>query len=168
MPRILLLAGLLGCSSPPPMPTVDYVDLERFMGDWYVIAHIPASLEKNAYGAVESYKLADDGSIETTFTFREGSFDGKAKKYTPRGFVRDRESNAEWGMQFVWPIKADYRIVHLDPGYTVTIVGRSERDYVWIMARRPKIEAELYDALVRKVAELGYDPALIRRVPQQG
>ena len=150
------------------MPTVDYVDLERFMGDWYVIAHIPASLEKNAYGAVESYKLADDGSIETTFTFREGSFDGKAKKYTPRGFVRDRESNAEWGMQFVWPIKADYRIVHLDPGYTVTIVGRSERDYVWIMARRPKIEAELYDALVRKVAELGYDPALIRRVPQQG
>ncbi|MHC4411307.1 MAG: lipocalin family protein [Planctomycetota bacterium] len=155
MPRILLLAGLLGCSSPPPMPTVDYVDLERFMGDWYVIAHIPASLEKNAYGAVESYKLADDGSIETTFTFREGSFDGKAKKYTPRGFVRDRESNAEWGMQFVWPIKADYRIVHLDPGYTVTIVGRSERDYDWIMARRPKIEAEVYDALVRKVAELG-------------
>ncbi|MHC4937359.1 MAG: lipocalin family protein [Planctomycetota bacterium] len=165
MPRILLLAGLLGCSAPP-MPTVDYVDLDRFMGDWYVIAHIPASLEKNAYAAVESYKLADDGSIETTFTFREGSFDGEAKRYTPRGFVRDTKTNALWGMQFVWPIKADYRIVHLDEEYTVTIVGRQKRDYVWIMARRPVIDESTYAGLVRRVEELGYDPKLLRRVPQ--
>ena len=28
--------------------TVDYVDLERFMGDWYVIANIPTFIEKGA------------------------------------------------------------------------------------------------------------------------
>jgi apolipoprotein D and lipocalin family protein len=167
MPRLLLLAGLLGCSSPPPMPTVDSVDLERFMGDWYVLAHIPASLEKNAYGAVESYRLADDGTIETTFTFNEGSFDGERKEYTPKGFVRNKQTNAEWGMQFVWPIKADYRIVHLDADYSVTIIGREKRDYVWIMAREPKIDPARYDDLVRRVADLGYDMAKLRKVPQR-
>ena len=167
MPRLLLLAGLLGCSSPPPMPTVEFVDLDRFMGDWYVIAHIPASLEKNAYGAIESYRLADDGTIETTFTFREGSFDGEKKTYTPKGFVRDGKTNAEWGMQFVWPIKADYRIVYLDADYQVTIIGRAKRDYVWIMARQPEIDEARYADLVQRVADLGYDVAKLRKVPQR-
>ena len=31
----------IGCSTQKPMPAVDYVDLKRFMGDWYVIANIP-------------------------------------------------------------------------------------------------------------------------------
>jgi len=165
MRYFVLFAGLLGCSSPPPMPTVDYVDLERFMGDWYVIAHIPASLEENAYNAVESYELADDGTIETTFTFNEGSFDGEKKTYTPKGFVRDEKTNAEWGMQFIWPIKADYRIVHLDEDYETTIIGRRKRDYVWVMARSKEIADARYEKLVEKVGALGYDTSKLRKVP---
>ena len=34
------------------LKTVDYVDLERFMGDWYVIANIPTFIEKGAVNAV--------------------------------------------------------------------------------------------------------------------
>ena len=55
---------------------------------------------------------------------------------TPRGFVRDTETNARWGMQFVWPIKADYRIVWLADDYSQTVVARQKRDYLWIMAPR--------------------------------
>ena len=77
-----------------------------------------------------------DGTIDTTFTFRKDGFDGELKRYTPRGFVRDGTGNAVWGMRFVWPIKADYRIAWLDRDYTLTVVGREARDYVWIMARR--------------------------------
>lgn len=160
---------LVACQSTPttPMPVVQEVDLPRFMQDWYVIASIPTRFEKNAYNAVESYRLAADGSIETTFTFREGGFEGKQKVYTPRGFVKDTKTNAIWGMQFVWPIKADYRIIFLDPDYRTTIVGRLKRDYVWIMANTPSIPEDEYRLLVSKVAEAGYDPDLLRRVPQQ-
>lgn len=58
------------CSTSPPLDTVDYVDLDRFMGDWYVIAHIPTFIETDAYNAVESYRLEDNGTIDTVFTFR--------------------------------------------------------------------------------------------------
>jgi len=93
--------GLLsGCAttSHAPIPTVPHVDLPRFMGDWHVIAHIPTFIERQAHHAVESYTLAPDGTIATTFTFRQGGPDGPLKRYTPRGFVRDPESNATWGM----------------------------------------------------------------------
>ena len=165
----LVIASLLlgACASPPPMATVDYVDIDRFMGDWYVIANIPTFVEKSAHNAVESYRLDDDGSIATTFTFRGGGFDGDERVYKPRGFIRNTETNAEWGMQFVWPIKADYRIIYLAEDYSQTVIGRAKRDYVWIMARTPSISEADYQRLVQLVADFGYDRSLIQRVPQQ-
>jgi len=103
--RNFLLGGLIiaistACApTKPGMETVPFVDLGRFMGDWYVIANIPTFVEKNAHNAVESYALNDDGSIATTFTFRDGSFDGKSKNYTPKGFVQDQATNALRGMR---------------------------------------------------------------------
>jgi len=169
--RIALLAAtlLLGACAArgPEMQTVDHVDLERFMGDWYVIANIPTFLEKGAHNAVESYALDDDGTIATTFVFRDGDFDGEEKRYTPRGFVRDDGTNAHWGMRFIWPIKADYRIVYLDEDYSQTVIARQKRDFVWIMARTPDISDTDYDRLVDLVASLGYDTSKIERVPQR-
>ena len=162
-----VLLGLTGCSSYPPIKTVEHVDLQRFMGDWYVIANIPTFIEKNAYNAVESYKLNADGSIATTFTFREGGFEGEKKTYQPTGFVTDTASNAVWGMQFIWPIKAEYRVVYLNDDYSQTIIGRTKRDYVWIMARTPVIPDKDYQQLLQFLAEQGYDTTLIKPVPQK-
>jgi apolipoprotein D and lipocalin family protein len=166
----LVAAALLaGCQTAqlPPMSTVPNVDLQRFMGDWYVIACIPTFLERDAYNAVESYRLNPDGTVATTFTFREGGFDGKEKAYHPTGFVVDKSTNAVWGMQFVWPIKADYRIVYLTPDYRVTVIARERRDYVWVMARTPEIPQSEYDEIVRRIAAWGYDTSKLRRVPQR-
>lgn len=137
------------------------------MGDWYVIAHIPANAEKDAYNAIESYRLEDDGSIATTFTFREGGFDGEPKKMTPRGFVEDTESNAVWGMRFVWPFKAEYLVAYLDDEYQTTIIARTKRDYAWIMARTPEIPEQRYRSLVDRLEKLGYDTSELRKVPQR-
>tara|TARA_R110002049_G_scaffold78774_4_gene200502 strand:- start:2336 stop:2854 length:519 start_codon:yes stop_codon:yes gene_type:complete len=166
---VILSAILLaGCAAKEAeMKTVDYVDIDRFMGAWYVIGNIPTFLEKDIYNAVETYSLNDDGTIDTVFTFRRGGFDSAEKEYNPKGFVLDEQTNARWGMQFIWPVKSDYRIVYLDDEYTTTIIGRQKRDYVWIMARTPTIDEEEYARLVTIVEELGYDLSSLRRVPQQ-
>jgi apolipoprotein D and lipocalin family protein len=163
-----LLAALAACTGGrhPPMPTVKRVELARFMGDWYVIANIPTRIERGAHNAVENYALASNGTIDTTFTFRAGAFDGPLKTYTPRGFVLDKDSNALWGMRFIWPIKADYRIIHIDESYTQTVIGRQKRDYVWIMARTPQIPDADYARLLQFVANQGYDTSLVQKVPQ--
>ncbi len=157
-----------GCAAKgPEMKTVDYVDIERFMGDWYVIASIPTFLEKGAHNAVESYELNADGTIATTFTYRDDGFDGKRKEFHPKGFIRDTESNAVWGMRFVWPIKADYRIVYLNEDYSQTVIGRNKRDFVWIMARSPAIPDDDYDGLVGFIESIGYDISKLKKVPQR-
>ena len=156
---------LSGCQTMPPIQTVERVDIERFMGDWYVIAHIPASIEKQAYNAVESYSLNEDGTIQTTYTFNKGGPDGPQKKYHPKGFVREGSANAVWGMQFIWPFKAEYRIIYLNEDYTQTVIGRTQRDYLWIMARSPSIPKDDYQRILDFVKSQGYDVGAIRSVP---
>lgn len=164
---LLPLLFLLGCGSNPPIRTEKSVDINRFMGDWYVIANIPTFIEEGAHNAVESYKLNDDGSIETTFTFNKDSFDGVRKVYNPTGYIYDKDSNAVWGMQFLWPFKSDYRIVYLDQDYQLTIVGRLKRDYVWVMARKPYIPDADYQELVSIIKQQGYDISQLQKVPQK-
>lgn len=165
---VLPVAALVaGCTSAPTVPTAGPVDLERFMGDWYVIANIPTRFEVGAHNAIESYRRDDDGTIATTFTYRDGGFDGEEKVMRPRGYVREGTGNAVWGMQFVWPVKAEYVISYVDPGYTRTIIARSKRDHVWIMARTPELPATQYEQLEQRVRELGYDVAELQRVPQR-
>jgi apolipoprotein D and lipocalin family protein len=169
MPKYLasLVLLLTGCASAPAVTVHPSVDLNRFMGDWYVIASIPTFIEKGAHNAVENYRLDDDGTIATTFAFNDGSFDGEQRRYTPRGFVREGSNNAVWGMRFIWPIKAEYVISWVSPDYAETIIGRSARDYVWIMARTPVIDETRYQALVERVRADGYDLSKLERVPQQ-
>ena len=166
----LIYAGcasmLTACSHYAPMATVEHVDLDRFMGDWYVIANIPTFIEVGAHNAVETYAMNDDGSIATTFTFLDESFEGERKTYHPTGYITDTTTNATWGMQFIWPFKADYRIVYLDNDYATTVIGREARDYVWIMARTPQISADEYSKIIRFVETIGYDISQVKRVAQ--
>ncbi len=163
---VMFASLLVGCASKQPqIATVSQVDLKRFMGSWYVIAAIPTAIEKEVYNGVETYKLEDDGTVHTTFTFNKGSLNGPVKTYNPRGFVVEGTGNARWGMQFIWPIKAEFLIAHIDENYTETIIARNARDYVWIMARKPDISDESYAALIQKVIDMGYDIKKLRRVP---
>jgi len=158
---------LSACSTSTPIRTVPKVDLERFMGDWYVVANIPTFIEREAHNAVESYELVNDRQVATTFRFNQGSFAGPVKTYRPTGYVSDDPSNAIWGMQFIWPVKADYRVIYLNQDYTQTVIGRNRRDYLWIMARTPTIPAADYAAIIDLVTDQGYNAEKIRPVPQR-
>lgn len=149
------------------VPVVDHVDIDKFMGDWYVIAHIPTFIEKIAYNAVETYALNADGTIATTFTFNKGGFDGPQKIYRPKGFVVPNTGNAEWGMQFIWPIKAQFKISYLDSSYTNTIIARDALDYVWLMSRDKNLsEAEII-RFTELIKSMGYNVDNLRRVPHE-
>jgi apolipoprotein D and lipocalin family protein len=164
---LMAMLAMSACTRHPPIHTVEQVDLQRFMGDWYIIANIPTFLEEGAHNAVESYRLDEDGTIATTFRFRDGSFDGALQSYHPVGYVLDGSNNAVWDMQFIWPLKAEYRVIWLDPEYEVTVIGRTKRDYVWIMARKPTISASRYAQILQFLEQQGYDTGQVRKVPQR-
>lgn len=137
------------------------------MGDWFVIAHIPASSEAEAHNAVESYRLEDDGTIATTYAFRDGGFGGPLEVMEPNAVVWNEKTKATWGMQFFWPFRLEFLITYLDEDYATTIVARTARDYAWIMARSPQVSDARYAELVAELGSQGYDTARLRRVPHR-
>ena len=172
MPKTLFLTVaaflMAACQSQqhPPLALADAVDIPRFMGDWYVIAAIPTRFERLAYNAVESYHYADAGYVDTRFTYNKGAFDGPETTLNAKGYVREDGNGAVWGMQFVWPFRADYRVMYLSEDYSVTIIGREARDYLWVMARTPQLPEDQLAALLRFCEEQGYDLSELRMVPQ--
>ncbi|WP_428312123.1 lipocalin family protein [Hydrocarboniphaga sp.] len=165
---VLSLSACAGMSAPKqPTPIMPSIELPRFMGSWYVIAAIPLYPEREAFNAIETYTLQPDRSIKTDFRMRKGSFDAPVKVYHPTGYVVDGTGDAVWGMQFLWPFKGEYRIAFVEPDYSATIVARNKRDYVWLMARTPQISDAAYVRYEKMIADMGYDVAKIRKVPQQ-
>jgi apolipoprotein D and lipocalin family protein len=166
----LVAAVLSACQtrSYPPLHLADSVDIPRFMGPWYVIACIPSLIERHEYNAVETYSLDADGRIHTVFTFNAGGFDGPARRLSPVGFVTPGTRGTVWGMRFVWPIRADYRVMYVAADYSQTVVGREKRDYAWIMARSPTMSEADYLRLTALLREAGYDTSRLRKVSQRG
>jgi apolipoprotein D and lipocalin family protein len=170
---MLCATALAGCASgPPPLEALDRkIEVERFMGDWYVVAFIPIDLpffsEADAHDAVESYALDEEGKIDVTYTFRDGSFDAEPTVMTQRGRVYDADRGTEWRVQPFWPFWSAYLIAWLDEDYGRAIVGVPSRKYVWVLSRSADLdEAELV-ALTERVGALGYDPTELRRVPHR-
>ncbi|MFN7728727.1 MAG: lipocalin family protein [Bdellovibrio sp.] len=152
----------------PPQPTVEHVEIPRFMGTWYVIATIPTMFETGAHNAVETYTWNEsENRVDVDFRFRKDAFDGKEKAIPQKGFIYNQTTKAEWRIQPFWPLSFAYLIVDLAPDYSDTIIGVPNRKYVWIMARQPQMQADRYQALVTKVQTLGYDISKLILVPQQ-
>jgi apolipoprotein D and lipocalin family protein len=155
-----------GCATNrEPLPQAEKVDLKRFMGAWYVIGYTPIIVDKAAHNGVEHYYLNPKNEIETTYSFRDGSTAGPIKTYKPKGFVYDKENNAEWRMQFIWPFKSDYIISYLSEDYDKTIIAHPSRKYAWIMQRSPEMDDTTYDTMLTKLKSAGYDTSVVKRMP---
>jgi len=164
---VLLLAGCAANPTKiPPLRTASHVDLQRFMGTWYVIGTIPWVVERNNVGTMDIYGMRPDGKIDITYVFHRKELSAKREEMHAIGTVVDRNSNASWGVQFLWPFQAPYLVMDLAPDYSTTVIGYPSRDLIWIMARKPTLPEATYQSLLKKAAAQGYDTARIVKVPQ--
>ena len=139
------------------MKTVEFVDLEKFMGKWFVIAVVPNMIEKGATISSDTYALNNDGTIDITY---DAIKDGKERQIKQKGTVIDKSSNAEWTIQmrkpFVPFMKFPFKIVYVDENYEYMAVGYPKNTMGWIMGRSSQISNEDYDKIMSSLIDLGY------------
>lgn len=168
MIRILVLLTMIsilaGCTKYHK--TVDRVDIDKFIGSWYVIAILPNAIEKNAVNGIESYALNPDGTIAITYKFRKGSKDGKEKVMTPKAKIFNKETKAEWRVRLFPPIWYPYLIVDLADDYRYTVIGVPNHKYVWIMSRTSSISDNDFTRILSNLQKEGYKTEKIVRMPQ--
>lgn len=165
---VLLAACSKDEDQAPNQELAKFVDLDRFMGTWYVHGYTPTPLDKNAYNATETYELRDDGKILTTYQFQKGGFNGKWKTMKPRGWVHDTETNAEWRMRFFGIFTSPYYILYVSPDYKETVIGHPDRDLAWVMTRSANLGDRDYERLLLELARRDYEMEEVVRVRHGG
>jgi apolipoprotein D and lipocalin family protein len=142
-----------------PLEVVPYVDLGKYMGEWFEIAKLPAFFETNCYQPKANYSLNDDGSIHVVNSCRKNGASGKLIKAEATAYVADSKTNARLKLKYNrWPfITGDYEIIDLGSEYEYVMVGTSNRKYLWILSRAPQLEVHLIKDLLKKASDMEFD-----------
>jgi apolipoprotein D and lipocalin family protein len=141
------------------------VDLQRYMGAWYVIANVPYFAENGKVATRDEYVLDADGNVATTYVYRK-AFDAPEKTLHSLGVVQPGSDNHYWVVRLFWLIRADYLVLEVAPDYSWSLVGQPDRKLGWVLARSPAMDDAQYAMLLEKFRGYGYDPARLRRVAQ--
>jgi apolipoprotein D and lipocalin family protein len=165
----LLLFLSIGCTTTGnKVNTVQNVEIEKFMGDWYVLAGRFTFLEVDVHNGLERYTWNQDQQrIDVDFTYNKGSLTGPQKSIPQKAWIYNQETKAHWKVSPLWPLKFDYLIVELDKNYQWTVIGVPDQKYLWIMARDWKNPEPIVKEAILSLEKKGYDTKNIILVPHQ-
>lgn len=167
----VLVLALAACTSTgrtamPELRSDAQVDLDAFMGEWFVTAHIPYWPERGKVRGRDIYTLRGDGRIDNVYAFQP-DFGQPEKRWNGVSEVVPGTNGAHWRVQFIWPFKADLLVLEVDPDYQWALLGNPKRSMAWIFSRGDDMPAGQYEQLRQRFAGYGYDPADLVRVPQR-
>ncbi len=160
-------------SSKRPLEVVPSLDLNRYMGTWYEIARLPNSFQKKCVGDVTAnYTLLDDGSVKVVNRCRLESgemteAEGRARRKSEdepisKLQVRFAPGWLSW-LPFVW---GNYWVIDLAEDYSYAVIGEPNREYLWILCRTPKMEENVYQKILERIKDNGYDPTSLVKTRQ--
>jgi apolipoprotein D and lipocalin family protein len=151
----------------PELKTVDYVDLNRYLGRWYEISAFELWFEKGCKGVTADYSLLDNGRIRVVNSCYQGSLDGKLKVANGKARVVDTETNAKLKVSFFWPFSGDYWILELGANYEYAVVGSPDRETLWVLARAPTMAPSVYAGILDRMSAKAFDVSKLRLMEQK-
>jgi apolipoprotein D and lipocalin family protein len=145
------------------LPVVSEVDLSRYAGDWYEIAMIPHWFERGCVDTTATYTLRPEGKVHV---LNQCQRNGQPHRAKATAWHEGPGHDGKFTVQFFWPLRSPYWVIALDPHYQWAVVGHPSRRYFWILSRTPDFDPALYNRLMQKAGEFGYDVSQIQRTSQ--
>lgn len=137
-----------------PLETVPFVDLGRYTGVWYDVAHLPHKPQRKCTNTTATYTLRADNRIAVQ---NRCTVDGREKRGNGKARVVDAGSNARLEVRFFWLFGGDYQVIALDDDYRYAMVGTASRRFLWILSREPLLDEPVRARLLARAASLGFD-----------
>ncbi|MDE8342553.1 MAG: lipocalin family protein [Acidocella sp.] len=162
---LLLLLGLTRCATVPGLPLQPKVDLSRYSGRWYIIANIPYFAENGKVGSYFDISLHKN-RIYDDYVGYPAKFTAKPFRFRMVARVVPGFGNAYWRESPIWPLTFAYLILYVDADYQTALVGYPGLKYGWVLARVPVLPPATYQALLSRLATIGYDTSKFRIVQQ--
>jgi apolipoprotein D and lipocalin family protein len=136
------------------LDVVPHVDLEKYLGKWYEIAHLPAKFQEGCSETTATYALMENGNVSV---LNECKKNGKTKLARGKAKVVDKTTGAKLKVTFFRPFYGDYWIIKLGDDYEYAVVGTPDRKYLWILSRTPQMDSKLFSELTEFAKSKGFD-----------
>lgn len=149
------------------LKTVEHVDVKRYMGTWFEIAKFPQRFQKGLVGVTATYSLLPNGKVRVVNSGYKEDFNGKLKTAKGKAWVVDTATNAKLKVSFFWPFSGNYWILELGKDYEYAVIGEESRNYLWILSRTPQMYEAVYNELLKRVQEKGFDISKLETTPQK-
>ena len=173
-----LALGLAALSLPAraagdqqPLQIIERLDLQRYLGTWHEIARTPNWFQQRCAGESRAeYSLNPAGTLRVVNRCRlgDGSTNeavGAARRVggadSAQLLVRFAPAWLSW-LPMVW---GDYWVIDLDPDYQLVAVSEPKREYLWVLARQPRVDEQAYQALLQRLQRQGFDLSKLQRSP---
>ena len=148
------------------LKVVSNLDLHKFQGVWYEIAHNPWFPEKNCFSMIAHYKVIEDSKIEVTNICRKHGFNGEISKIVGKAWLVDQTITSKWEVQFIWPFSLDYWVIDLEENFNYAVIGEPDKENFWILSRKPIMEKGLLAKIIAQSKMKGYDLSNLILTPQ--
>ena len=158
--HVIILACLLltGCTGlPDGVEPVKNFDLQRYLGRWYEIARLDHSFERELEAVTAEYSVLEDGGIRVINTGRN-SKTGVTEQAEGRAYFNGESDIGHLKVSFFGPFFSSYVIFDLDQqDYQYAFVSGYNKDYLWLLARQPRVSQDIIQHFKRRATALGFD-----------
>ncbi len=154
----------------PPLTALPSLDVPAYMGTWYQVAWFPNRFQKQCVSDTSArYRQRHDGRIEVINRCRlaDGRFDEADGIARPAGStLKDqRLSPATLEVSFLpallrWiPAWGSYWVIALADDGRYAVVSEPQRQYLWVLARAPRLSADDEATIRSLLTRQGFDLA---------
>jgi apolipoprotein D and lipocalin family protein len=154
---IMSLIFLNSCKTTSHLNTVKEVDISKYQGLWYEIAKYPNTFQKNCLSSTATYSIHEKGYLIVENRCKKRSPEGENGYIKGKAFPVKNSNNSKLKVQFFWPFRANYWIIDLEPNYQWAVISEPKMKYLWILARKPSIDENSYQAILNNLKEKGFD-----------
>jgi apolipoprotein D and lipocalin family protein len=135
------------------LEVVPHLDLERYLGKWFEIAHLPFKFEDGCSQITATYGLTGNGAVSV---LNQCLKNGKTKQSVGKAKIVDKATGAKLKVTFFWPFYGDYWVLKLGDNYEYSVVGTPNRRYLWILSRIPQMDNKLYNEILEFAKTKGF------------
>jgi apolipoprotein D and lipocalin family protein len=155
---LLLFVFLSACTTiPEGISPINGFDINRYVGKWYEIARLDNRFERGLNQITAEYSLRDDGGVNVTNS-GVNSKSGNREYAKGKAYFIDKPDVGSLKVSFFGPFYGGYHIIDLDKeSYRYVMIAGSDRDYLWILAREPKMDNAVLQNLIGKAKRLGFN-----------
>jgi len=149
------------------LQTVPIVDLQKYSGKWFEIASFPQQFQKGCHCTTAEYTISEKGYVIVENRCNRDSINGKQSYIKGKAFGDKNTGNAKLKVQFFWPFRAKYWIIDLANDYSYAVVSNPNKKYLWILSRTPKMDIEIYQQIIKRLMEKGFDLTKLQNTVQK-